>query len=236
MLVRNQYALDVVVPTMHPILPWLAILDNKVAELVSHIAPEVLLEGGDPSGLPVDMRKRILRQVCDDTYVIAVRVAASSFSCVGKKNRWKIPDVATPVDFDGLVSALEKHWQKIAPHYPGIDHIGVIGIDLTQRSSRSTSRGSTNHRSSATKSEVFGSLTCFGRTDRPFKHNSPAASVAPLAKQSLGEEDSHWPPTRGRSQRRHLPVRRGYRTHGSSVSTSDWNLSIRLSMADWDSM
>jgi hypothetical protein len=65
LLFRNQYGLDVVVPTMRPILPWLAILDDKVRERLCKTAPEVLLEGGDPSKLPLDTRRSILRQVCE---------------------------------------------------------------------------------------------------------------------------------------------------------------------------
>ena len=66
LLIRNQYGLNVVVPTMRPILPWLAILDDKVRERIGQVAPEVLLEGGDSSKLPLETRKRILRQVCDE--------------------------------------------------------------------------------------------------------------------------------------------------------------------------
>ncbi len=61
---RNQYGLDVVVPTLRPILPWLAILDDKVREQVRKVAPEVVLEGGDPSQLPLPTRKLILHEVC----------------------------------------------------------------------------------------------------------------------------------------------------------------------------
>jgi hypothetical protein len=61
---RNQYGLDIVVPTLRPILPWLAILDEKIGERVRKVAPEILLEGGDPSRLPLPIRRDILRKVC----------------------------------------------------------------------------------------------------------------------------------------------------------------------------
>jgi hypothetical protein len=67
LLFRNQYGLDVVVPTMRPILPWLAILDEKVCKRLRRLAPEVVLEGGDPSQLPLDMRRITLRQVCEQS-------------------------------------------------------------------------------------------------------------------------------------------------------------------------
>ena len=60
----NQYNLDVVVPTLRPILPWLALLDEKIRERVYKVAPEIFFEGGDPSQLVLDLRRRILHDVC----------------------------------------------------------------------------------------------------------------------------------------------------------------------------
>ena len=62
---RNQYGLDIIVPTLRPILPWLAILDEKIRERVRKIAPEIIFEGGDPSHLPLDVRRYILYEVCE---------------------------------------------------------------------------------------------------------------------------------------------------------------------------
>ena len=62
---RSQYGIEVIVPTMRPILPWLAILDGRILERVARLAPEVLLEGGDPSQLPLATRSTILRQLCE---------------------------------------------------------------------------------------------------------------------------------------------------------------------------
>ena len=56
---RNQYGTEVVVPTVRPILPWLAILDDQIGERVYQKAPEIFFEGGDPSQLPLAMRRRI---------------------------------------------------------------------------------------------------------------------------------------------------------------------------------
>ncbi len=50
---------------MRPILSWLAILDEKIRERVRKVAPEIILEGGDPSQLPLPTRKSILREVCE---------------------------------------------------------------------------------------------------------------------------------------------------------------------------
>jgi len=62
---RSQYGVDVVVPTMRPVLPWLAIFDGRIASRVCHMAPEILFEGGDPSQLPLETRRMILRHACE---------------------------------------------------------------------------------------------------------------------------------------------------------------------------
>lgn len=62
---RWQYGIEVIVPSLRPVLTWLAILDERILEKVCRIAPEVIFEGGDPSQLPQVTRSRILRQVCE---------------------------------------------------------------------------------------------------------------------------------------------------------------------------
>ena len=62
---RNQYGIEVVVPTLRPILPWLALLDEKIGKRVYETAPEIFFEGGDSSQLPLEIRRRILRDVCE---------------------------------------------------------------------------------------------------------------------------------------------------------------------------
>ena len=62
---RNQYGTEVVVPSLCPILPWLVLLDEKIRERVYKTAPENIFEGGDPSQLPLEMRRQILHDVCE---------------------------------------------------------------------------------------------------------------------------------------------------------------------------
>jgi hypothetical protein len=62
---QSQYGIEVVVPTMRPVLPWLAILDARILARVCRLAPEILFEGGDPSQLPHETRSNILRQACE---------------------------------------------------------------------------------------------------------------------------------------------------------------------------
>lgn len=62
---RSQYGIEVIVPTMRPVLPWLAILDERILARVCRLAPEIVFEGGDPSQLQRDTRANILRQACE---------------------------------------------------------------------------------------------------------------------------------------------------------------------------
>ncbi|MBN7755187.1 hypothetical protein, partial [Klebsiella pneumoniae] len=45
-------------------MSWLVILDEDVRNRVLKIAPEVTLEGGDPTRLPVEVRRSLLNDVC----------------------------------------------------------------------------------------------------------------------------------------------------------------------------
>jgi len=79
---RRQYGIEVVVPTMRPILPWLVLLDQRILERVTRLAPEVLFEGGDPAQLPVDTRAQILRETCEQLAQPAHNRSAMEHSAV----------------------------------------------------------------------------------------------------------------------------------------------------------
>ena len=61
---RKQYGLEVIVPSMKPVLSWLVLFDTKIMLKVYRLEPEIILEGGDPTRLPLDNRKEILRSIC----------------------------------------------------------------------------------------------------------------------------------------------------------------------------
>lgn len=61
---RNQYGIEVLTPTLRPILPWLVIWNDNFRERVSQVDPKVFFEGGDPSQLNLEVRIGILRDVC----------------------------------------------------------------------------------------------------------------------------------------------------------------------------
>lgn len=65
LIFNTQYGRNVVVPSMKPISAWLAVWDHRILDLVERYAPEVLIEHGDPSALPVETRKRLLESYAD---------------------------------------------------------------------------------------------------------------------------------------------------------------------------
>jgi len=60
LLFATRYEREVVIPSMRPIAAWLAVRDDRVRARLRTIAPEVLIEHGDPSALPVEFRKSLL--------------------------------------------------------------------------------------------------------------------------------------------------------------------------------
>lgn len=60
LLFANRYGRGVVIPSMRPIAAWLALWDERVQNRLRSIAPEVLIENGDPSVLPIEFRKSLL--------------------------------------------------------------------------------------------------------------------------------------------------------------------------------
>jgi hypothetical protein len=62
---RTQYGLEVINPSMRPVLPWLALLDDRICTRLEEVAPEVFFEGGDPGQLPLSTRRRVLRKACE---------------------------------------------------------------------------------------------------------------------------------------------------------------------------
>lgn len=63
---NNKYGVDIVAPTLKPVLPWLVLLDDKIRDRLLKFAPEIIFEEGDPSRLPLDIRRQILKDVCEE--------------------------------------------------------------------------------------------------------------------------------------------------------------------------
>lgn len=79
---RELYGLEVVVPAMRPMLPWLAIKDTSVLQRLRRIAPEILFEGGDPSQLPLTDRRALLSEICKQLNAGTVRRSAAGADAI----------------------------------------------------------------------------------------------------------------------------------------------------------
>ena len=60
LLFSKRYGRDVVIPSMRPVAAWLSLWDDRVRNQLRKIAPEVLIENGDPAALPIESRKALL--------------------------------------------------------------------------------------------------------------------------------------------------------------------------------
>ncbi|AWL92998.2 hypothetical protein CIT37_12855 [Bradyrhizobium ottawaense] len=94
LLFKTIYGIEVVVPTMRPVLPWLAIFDDKIRERVRNLAPEVIVEGGDPNSLPLPTRREILDEICAKIAQERVVHSATEYSAV---QRFAQADIAEDI-------------------------------------------------------------------------------------------------------------------------------------------
>ncbi|PUB37702.1 hypothetical protein C8K66_101408 [Pseudomonas sp. GV105] len=92
---RRQYDIEVIIPTMRPVLAWLALLDGRILSRLCSLAPEVLFEGGDPSQLPLETRRSILRQACEQLAQPAHGRTLTDFSAV---KRFTAPDLTEDIN------------------------------------------------------------------------------------------------------------------------------------------
>lgn len=60
---REQYGEEIITPRLRPTLPWLIILDDELRRRALEILPEIAVEGGDPSKLPLIERRKILSDI-----------------------------------------------------------------------------------------------------------------------------------------------------------------------------
>jgi len=78
----TQYGVQVINPSLRPVLPWLAILDERIRTRLEQVTPEVFFEGGDPSELPLSTRQSILRKACEQLAQPAHSWAMTDYSAV----------------------------------------------------------------------------------------------------------------------------------------------------------
>jgi hypothetical protein len=89
---RQQYGLEVVAPSLRPLLPWLAMTDYRILARVHRVAPEIVFEGGDPVQLPPDVRSSMLEQICKQ---LATGTSTRSMADFAAIQRFAAPDIAS---------------------------------------------------------------------------------------------------------------------------------------------
>lgn len=60
---RQQYGQKLVTPLLRPILTWLALFDSNMRQQAIELEPEIMVESGDPSILPLPERSQILNDI-----------------------------------------------------------------------------------------------------------------------------------------------------------------------------
>ncbi len=98
---REQYGIQVIAPSMKPILSWLVLFDEKIRKKVCDIEPEIIFEGGDPSRIPLETRREILKSVCDK---MASNFSNRSVTDYAAVQRFANPDMA-----DDIKVQISKH-------------------------------------------------------------------------------------------------------------------------------
>ena len=91
---REQYGIQVIAPSMKPILSWLVLFDEKIRKKVCDIEPEIIFEGGDPSRIPLETRRKILRSVCDKMTSNFSNRSVTDYAAV---QRFANPDLANDI-------------------------------------------------------------------------------------------------------------------------------------------
>lgn len=61
---KTQYGVEIVIPSLRAILPWLALFDANIRTRLLRDWPEILLEGGDPASLLPEDRAKLLERYC----------------------------------------------------------------------------------------------------------------------------------------------------------------------------
>lgn len=92
---REQYGMEIVVPALRPVLPWLILLDDRIQDRVRKVAPEIVFEGGDPARLPLEVRRYVLAEVCEQ---IAAGSSGRSMHDYSAVQRFANIDIAEDID------------------------------------------------------------------------------------------------------------------------------------------
>jgi hypothetical protein len=98
---REQYGEQVLSPRLRLILPWLILLDDYILTKAIGIRPEIAIEEGDSSRLPLQVRQQIL-------YDIVERIASGE-EVHSAQNRSSLIRIATQVLANDTLQLINEH-------------------------------------------------------------------------------------------------------------------------------
>lgn len=104
LFIGEQYGETIIRPRLRSILPWLILWDTNIRNTVLSIDPEVAIESGDPSKLPLPERKTILKNIVH-------RIAQDENNSTGGDNSAiaKIADAALTKDALQLIDQYKEN-------------------------------------------------------------------------------------------------------------------------------
>ena len=62
---RDPFNVNIITPLLRPVLSWLILFDDNICAKALNITPEIIIEGGDPSKLPVHTRQKAVLKLID---------------------------------------------------------------------------------------------------------------------------------------------------------------------------
>ena len=65
LIFREKYCHRFIAPRLRSLLPWLILLDDDIRQKAVALSPEIVVEGGDPSHLPLAERQQLLDQIVE---------------------------------------------------------------------------------------------------------------------------------------------------------------------------
>lgn len=95
LLFAERYGEQVTVPSLRPVLAWLILWDDRIRERTVNTSPEVLIQGGDPSALPTEVREGLLRDFCQ--HYSGQRTSHLSFD-IAELRRFAHPDLGNVIN------------------------------------------------------------------------------------------------------------------------------------------
>lgn len=143
----NRYGVDVIIPSLAPLAAWLSLWQPKIASRVIEVAPEALIEHGDPASLSIENRKKLLiyfakkfakRERSDVSFDITMMrrladdaLAETVLELLRKhKNNHDISVLLLKLSWQGKIAGISPTALKIALNENSDEYIRCLALDI----------------------------------------------------------------------------------------------------------